>query len=102
MVERLPIVALMAKLAPPEAPQMIGLDWGTSSLRAFLIGSDGGVLAERNGSDGIMAVGADTGDLQGDFSRLAHAAIGDWLSDHSRLPLLPSTSLHSADSMTST
>ncbi|AZL13416.1 2-keto-3-deoxy-galactonokinase [Brevibacterium aurantiacum] len=88
MVERLPIVALMAKLAPTEAPQMIGLDWGTSSLRAFLIGSDGGVLAERNGSDGIMAVGADTGDLQGDFSRLAHAAIGDWLSDHSRLPLL--------------
>ncbi len=88
MVEHLPIVALMTELAPTEAPQMIGLDWGTSSLRAFLIDSDGGILAERNGSDGIMAVGPDTGDLKGDFSRLAHAAIGDWLSDHGHLPLL--------------
>lgn len=88
MVERLPIVARMAKLATPEAPQMIGLDWGTSSLRAFLIGSDGTILAERNGSDGIIAVGPDSHDLQGAFSRLAQAAIGDWLSDYDRLPIL--------------
>ena len=88
MMERMPIVTLMAKLATPEAPQMIGLDWGTSSLRAFLVGSDGSTLAERNGSDGIMAVGPDTDDLQGDFSRLAHAAIGDWLNDHGPLPIL--------------
>lgn len=88
MVEHLPIVALMAKLAASEAPQMIGLDWGTSSLRAFLIGSDGTVLAERNGSDGIMAVGPDTDDLRGDFSRIAHAAIGDWLSENNTLPIL--------------
>ncbi|AZT93938.1 2-keto-3-deoxy-galactonokinase [Brevibacterium aurantiacum] len=88
MMDRMPIVALMAKLATPEAPQMIGLDWGTSSLRAFLVGSDGSILAERNGSDGIMAVGPETDDLQGDFSRLAHAAIGDWLNEHGPLPIL--------------
>lgn len=87
-MERLPIVALMAKLATTEAPQMIGLDWGTSSLRAFLIGSDGTVLAERNGSDGIMAVGPDTDDLRGDFSRIAHAAIGDWIATYGPLPIL--------------
>ncbi|WP_231441496.1 2-dehydro-3-deoxygalactonokinase [Brevibacterium zhoupengii] len=78
----------MAKLATTEASLMIGLDWGTSSLRAFLIGSDGGVLAERDGSDGIMAVGPDTGDLRGDFSRIAHAAIGDWVETHGPLPVL--------------
>lgn len=88
MVECLPIVALMAELATREAPQMIGLDWGTSSLRAFLIGSEGTILADRNGSDGIMAVGPDTDDLRGDFSQIAQAAIGDWLTVHSNLPIL--------------
>ncbi|WP_167348283.1 2-dehydro-3-deoxygalactonokinase [Brevibacterium epidermidis] len=78
----------MANLAPPEAPQMIGLDWGTSSLRAFLIDSDGQVLAERNGSDGIMAVSSDTTDLRGDFSRIAEAAVGDWLTTYGPLPML--------------
>lgn len=67
---------------------MIGLDWGTSSLRAFLIDSDGQVLAERNGSDGIMAVSSDTTDLRSDFSRIAEAAIGDWLTTHGALPML--------------
>ncbi|NJC57076.1 2-dehydro-3-deoxygalactonokinase [Brevibacterium marinum] len=78
----------MAKQAPPGDPQMIGLDWGTSSLRAFLIGSDGTVLAERNGSDGIMAVSPDAADLRGEFSRIAQTAIGDWLPAHGSLPLL--------------
>ncbi|WP_413334517.1 2-dehydro-3-deoxygalactonokinase [Brevibacterium sp. GP-SGM9] len=78
----------MVEQATPEAPQMIGLDWGTSSLRAFLIGSDGAILADRNGSDGIMAVGPDTDDLRGDFSRIAQAAIGDWLMAHGPLPIL--------------
>ena len=67
---------------------MIGLDWGTSSLRAFLIDSDGQVLAERNGSDGIMAVSSDTTDLRGDFSRIAETAVGDWLTTHGPLPML--------------
>ncbi len=67
---------------------MIGLDWGTSSLRAFLIGSDGQVLAERNGSDGIMAVSSDTTDLRGDFSRVAENAAGDWLASYGPLPML--------------
>ncbi len=67
---------------------MIGLDWGTSSLRAFLIDSDGQVLAERNGSDGIMAVSSGTTDLRGGFSRIAEAAIGDWLTTYGFLPIL--------------
>jgi 2-dehydro-3-deoxygalactonokinase len=96
MVKRMIIVAPMAKLAPPEAPQMIGLDWGTSSLRAFLIGSSGEILAERNGPDGIMAVGPDSADPRGDFSRIAHAAIGDWFADFGVLPVLASGMIGSA------
>ena len=80
----------MAKLAPPEAPQMIGLDWGTSSLRAFLIGNGGQILAERNGPDGIMAVGSDSTDPRRDFSRIAQSTIGDWLTDFGQLPVLAS------------
>ena len=84
------IVISMAQLAPPEAPQMIGLDWGTSSLRAFLIGNGGQILAERNGPDGIMAVGSDSTDPRRDFSRIAQSTIGDWLTDFGQLPVLAS------------
>ncbi|MFP3398013.1 2-dehydro-3-deoxygalactonokinase [Brevibacterium sp. H602] len=80
----------MAKLAPPEAPQMIGLDWGTSSLRAFLMGNGGQILAERNGPDGIMAVGADSADPRADFSRIAQSTIGDWLTEFGQPPVLAS------------
>jgi 2-dehydro-3-deoxygalactonokinase len=69
---------------------MIGLDWGTSSLRAFLIGNSGEILAERNGPDGIMAVGPDSADPRSDFSRIAQSTIGDWLTDFGQLPVLAS------------
>lgn len=89
-MERMFIVTFMAKLAPPEAPQMIGLDWGTSSLRAFLIGNDGVILAERNGPDGIMVVGPDSTDPRGDFSRIAQSTIGEWLKNFGALPVVAS------------
>lgn len=37
-------------------PAMIGVDWGTSRLRAALLGSDGAVLAEHAADAGIMTV----------------------------------------------
>lgn len=81
-------MAPMAELATIEAPHLIGLDWGTSSLRAFLIGGDGRILAEHGGSDGIMAVGRETSDLRGDFSRIAEAAIGGWLTNYDSIPVV--------------
>ena len=33
-------------------PRLVGLDWGTTSLRAFLIGADGAVLQTRPAADG--------------------------------------------------
>ncbi len=37
-------------------PSMIGVDWGTSRLRAALLGADGAVLAEHAADAGIMTV----------------------------------------------
>lgn len=82
------IVTSMAKLAPPESPLMIGLDWGTSSMRAFLIGKGGAVLAERNGPNGIMAVHSDSVDPRGDFFRIAQSTIGDWLAKYGQPPVV--------------
>ena len=37
-------------------PTLIALDWGTSNLRANLLGADGRVLDTRNAAAGVMAV----------------------------------------------
>jgi len=52
---------------------MIGVDWGTTHLRAYQIGPDGAILASRAEPKGIMAV---TG---GAFAAALEAVIGDWL-----------------------
>lgn len=50
-------------------PALIGIDWGTSSLRAFLIGAGGEVLRSTSSQEGIMQV-ADR-DFDAVFDRLA-------------------------------
>lgn len=37
-------------------PRIVGVDWGTSSLRTALLGPDGTVEAERQSADGILKV----------------------------------------------
>lgn len=49
-------------------PALIGLDWGTSSLRAFLIGAQGDVLDQVSRPQGIMHV--ENGDFDGVFRDL--------------------------------
>ncbi|RJS93036.1 2-dehydro-3-deoxygalactonokinase [Salinisphaera sp. Q1T1-3] len=61
---------------------LIALDWGTSSLRAWLLDASGHVLDERATADGIMQI-AD-GDFEAVFARVA----GDWLAAHGALPAL--------------
>jgi 2-dehydro-3-deoxygalactonokinase len=51
---------------------LIAVDWGTSRLRAMLIGGDGRVLAEAESEDGIGGLKA--GDHEGAFVRL----VADW------------------------
>jgi 2-dehydro-3-deoxygalactonokinase len=64
------------------APSLIGLDWGTSSLRAYLM-RDGRVLDSRQSRDGVQALAA--GRAQ-DFEHAFAAVAGEWLT---RWPALP-------------
>lgn len=50
----------------------IGLDWGTSSFRAYLAGSDGQVIESRSGPDGILTV------APGQFEDVLERHIAGW------------------------
>ena len=53
-------------------PALIGIDWGTSSLRAFLIGAGGEVLDHISKPLGIMQIN------DGDFERSFNDLVGFW------------------------
>lgn len=63
-------------------PALITLDWGTSSLRAYLMAADGTVLDRRASGQGIMALGGAT------FPGVLAAVAGDWARAHGPLPVL--------------
>ena len=69
----------------PEAPaaaRLIAIDWGSSRLRAWLLGPEGQVLAERSSDDGASRlVGGATV-----FGAALQALAGDWLAQ--RLPAI--------------
>lgn len=70
----------------PAPPATIGLDWGTTNLRAFLIAADGSVLAERGSGDGLLgldlAPGLPAAERDARFERALLALAGDWLDRH--------------------
>lgn len=59
------------------APVLIGLDWGTSSFRAYLMGAQGELLDRLVASEGIMQV--PNKDFKGVFKRF----LDPWLSNYS-------------------
>ncbi len=61
---------------------MIGVDWGTSSFRAYRLGADGAVLERREAARGILQVEA------GRFSDVLRDAAGDWIAAGNRRVLL--------------
>lgn len=63
-------------------PALITCDWGTSSLRAYLMAADGTVIASRSGGQGIMALGGLS------FPEVLAAIAGDWARAHGQLPVL--------------
>lgn len=67
----------------PGSAALIGVDWGTSSFRAFLLDRDGAVLDRRAAPHGIMNVAG------GDFAAVLAAQVGDWLRA-GRVPVLMS------------
>ncbi len=65
----------------PLAAQIIGLDWGTTSLRAYLIADGGAVVDRRARPWGIQQV------PEGDFAKALTDTIKDWQAD---LPIIAS------------
>ena len=61
-------------MATGSTPQLIALDWGTSNLRANLLGPGGLSLEQRSAPGGIMAV------QNGQFAAALQALCGDWLA----------------------
>jgi 2-dehydro-3-deoxygalactonokinase len=68
--------------AAPSTARLIALDWGSSRLRAWLLGRGGAVLAERGSDDGASRLvgGAPV------FAAALQALAGDWLAQ--RLPAI--------------
>jgi 2-dehydro-3-deoxygalactonokinase len=79
--------------------QVIGLDWGTSSLRAYLLGQGGQVLAENSLPLGIMPVRRSSApsDINRAFERALGRAIGEWIAAAARpLPIVAAGMVGSA------
>lgn len=62
--------------------RLIALDWGTSSLRAWLLADAHTVLDSRQAKQGIMQV------ADGDFEGVYRALIGDWVAANGALPVI--------------
>jgi 2-dehydro-3-deoxygalactonokinase len=63
------------------APQLIGLDWGTTSCRAYLVGADGAVLDRQLDGPGILKV-------EGHFGPWLDSMIGAWIATHGAAPVI--------------
>ena len=60
----------------------IGVDWGTSSLRAYRLGAGAAVLERREAARGIMAIEG------GAFEAALEETVGDWLDAASEAPVV--------------
>jgi 2-dehydro-3-deoxygalactonokinase len=61
---------------------MIGIDWGTTSLRAYRLDEAGAALEQRESAQGILSV------PEGGFGAVLEAEIGPWLDAGESLVLL--------------
>ncbi|HEX9905493.1 MAG TPA: 2-dehydro-3-deoxygalactonokinase [Propylenella sp.] len=67
----------------PRKAALIGVDWGTTSFRAFLLDAEGAVLDRRTGPHGILSV-KDSG-----FGGVLTGQVGGWL-EKAQLPVVMS------------
>lgn len=65
-----------------KSARLIAIDWGTSSLRAYLLGDDGTVLEEQSLPWGIMAT------PEGDFAKALDSVTAVWRQRQPDLPVL--------------
>jgi 2-dehydro-3-deoxygalactonokinase len=67
-----------------ERPRLIGLDWGTSVLRAYLLAEDGARLAQASGAFGILNI-ADAA-----FDAVYLRLCAGWQREYGLLPVVAS------------
>jgi len=65
-----------------DATAALGIDWGTSSFRAYRLDADGTAMETRRADAGIKAI--DDGDFDGAFEQL----VGDWLDAAPGVPVV--------------
>src|SRR5690349_9951358 len=63
------------RLSGARRGSMIGIDWGTSGLRAYRFAPDGELVGRRHTPRGILTVGP------GEFPDTLRAFVGDWIRD---------------------
>lgn len=68
----------------PDKTALIGLDWGTTSFRAYRMDADGRILDRLSSDLGIMAV------ADGDFAAALRQQIAPWLFGPAHPPILAS------------
>jgi len=66
------------------AAVLIGIDWGTTSFRAYRIDAEGRVIETREAPAGILAV------RDGDFAGVLEREIGPWLAAEPEVPVIAS------------
>src|SRR4051812_12840847 len=72
------------------AARLVALDWGTTTLRAFLLGDEGAVLNSRSEAWGIMQLPS------GGFPAAFEDMIGAWRSLAQHVPVIASGMIGSA------
>jgi 2-dehydro-3-deoxygalactonokinase len=78
----------------PASPALIALDWGTTSMRAFLFAADGSVLESNAHAAGVMNLPRGGGAAA--FDAAFEAACGAWLDATPGLPVLAAGMVGSA------
>jgi 2-dehydro-3-deoxygalactonokinase len=61
--------------------RLLAVDWGSTRLRAYLLGAGGAVLDTRSSEAGASTLGAGGG-----FESALHSVTADWLHEHPGLP----------------
>lgn len=78
----------MADSNAPAKADLIGLDWGTSSCRAYLLGAEGVILAQARAPFGLMAVNAGHAADPTAFDHAFEELCGRWLDTWPDLPVI--------------
>jgi len=68
---------------------LVALDWGTTSLRAWLLGDEACILDSRRRARGLQGTAVDESKARINAYKLAFdEAVGDWLRANPPLPVL--------------